>query len=91
MKFTYQQAAVGLPLLPAKIGRSGLPFHLRSGTISGLRNGIFSMQGLKEILVGAITTQLAEPIDKKRICLTCVRGYVAGRLRNPANLLSTSR
>jgi len=56
-----------------------------------MRTGIFSMQGLREILVGAITSQLAEPIDEKVICLTCVPGYAASHPRNPANLLSTSR
>lgn len=51
---------------------------------SSMRAGIFSMQGLREIVVGTITSLLAEPIDKKKMCLACVPGYAAGRLRNPA-------
>jgi hypothetical protein len=52
---------------------------------------IFSLQGLKEILVGAITTEPAEPIDTKRICMTRSPSYAASRPQNPARLLSTSR
>ena len=54
---------------------------------SSMRTGIFAMQGLREIFVGAITSQLAESIDKNVICLTCVPGYAANRPRNPAKLL----
>ena len=78
-------------LLPysAISGRPRLPFHLPSGTIGGTRYGIFSVQGLKETLVGAINTELAEPIDTKGICLTLALGSAASRPRNPADLLST--
>jgi len=45
-----------------------------------MRAGIFAMQGLREILVNAITSRLAESIDKKWICLTCVPGYAASKV-----------
>jgi hypothetical protein len=56
---------------------------------SSMRAGIFTIQGLRETLVDAITSQLAEPIDKEWISLTRVPGCAASRLRSPANLLST--
>jgi hypothetical protein len=56
-----------------------------------MRAGIFAMQGLREILVDAITSRLAYVIDKSRICLACVPGYAASRLRNPAKLLPIRR
>jgi len=49
------------------------------------------MQGLRKNLVALITSQRAEPIDRNEICLMCVPGYAASRLRNPANLLPISR
>lgn len=75
----------------AKSGRPGLPFRVRSGTIGSMRNGILSMQGFTEILVGTITTRLTEPIDHRALCLTRASGYAARHPRNPARLLSTLR
>lgn len=52
-----------------------------------MRAGILAMQDLREILVGALISRHAEPIDKKLSCLTCVPGNAASRLLNPANFL----
>lgn len=58
---------------------------------SSMRKEIFSMPGLRAILVGAITVRRAEPIDQEVICMTRAPGYEACRLRNPENSLSISR
>lgn len=58
---------------------------------SSMRTGIFSTQGLREILVAATTSSLAKPIDRNGISLTCIPGYAARTPRNPANMLSISR
>lgn len=54
---------------------------------SSMQAEICAMQGFRENLVDEITSQLAEPIDKNSICLTCVPGYAASHLPNPAKLL----
>jgi len=56
-----------------------------------MRSGTFALQGFRENLVDAITSQLSEPVGNKAFSLMCVPGYAAGLPRNPAKLLSTSR
>lgn len=64
---------------------SGFP-HTSHSAWSSMRTGIFFMQGLREILVAAITSQRVEPVDRNVICLMCALGYAASYLRNPAQL-----
>lgn len=49
------------------------------------------MLGFREIVVGAITSRLAELLDNKPACVTCVPSCAATCLQNPEKLLTISR
>ncbi len=75
----------------AKSGRQRLSFHVRSGTIRFMRNGLFFMQALAKILVGEIFKRLSEPLEYKALCVTTVLGYAASCRGGSVQLLFALR